>query len=403
MRRTPIILGTLLVAILLVLGACAPAPTPAPAPAPTPVPELTPAPTPVSPPAPTPQLAPEPTPAPAPTSTAELTPELISEEVELKHDDGTGEGTCSAGSHLGFLVQFTSPATSFVIDKVKVFASLKGDGYENQTTWFEIWNKNGDVLHYWQEPATKFSTEPGWVTTEVPDIIVNNDFNIVFYPYSTREAGVYLHFDSSQVNNHSETAEPGGRIADWTWSPPKEKTNWMIRVVGMPSNEVASAPSLSFQEIEGTAEFRETVSSLDNPEKLSQWMIENIKGESYYEREKESGVSYTPPPDETFETRSGNCRVFAVFACYVLQYHGYDAEVLSIKVASDESMNHAVCVYRSDDSLYVINSGRMEGPYQNYEDISSAYHEGWSSYEIHYSWDKYQKMGPPDKVIDRKQ
>jgi len=241
------------------------------------------------------------------------------------------------------------------------------------------------------------------VTTEVPDITVNDDFHIVFYPYSTREAGVYLHFDSSQVNKHSETAEPGGRIADWTWSPPKEKTNWMIRVVGMPSNEAVSVPPLSFQEIEGTAEFQAAVSSLDTPEKLSQWMIENLTGESYYEQEKESGTRYTSPPDEIFETRNGNCRVFAVFACYILQYHGYEAEILSIKVASDESMNHVVCVYRSDDSLYVINNGRMEGPYQNYEDIASVHHEGWSSYEIYYSWDKYQKMGPPDKVIDREQ
>lgn len=177
----------------------------------------------------------------------------------------------------------------------------------------------------------------------------------------------------------------------------------MVRVVGMPTDEVVSVPSLSFQEVEGTEEFRETVSSLDNPEKLSQWMIDNIKGESYYEREKEGGARYTPSPDETFETRSGNCRVFATFACYILQYHSYEAEILSIKVESDESMNHVVCVYRSDGSLYVINNGRIEGPYQNYEDIAFAHHEGWSSYEIHYSWDKYQKMGPPDRVVDREQ
>ncbi|MFC1903381.1 transglutaminase-like domain-containing protein [Chloroflexota bacterium] len=406
MYRTQI-LGILLVTILLFLGACTPTQAPAPAPTPTPVPA--PAPTPAPTPAPVP--TPTPTPAPSPTITPPTTPTPITSppptlvETELKYDDGADEGTCSTGSHLGFLVQFTSPATSFVIDKVKVFASLKGDDYENQTTWFEIWDKNNSVLHKWQVPAIKFSAKPAWTTTEVPDIIVDEDFSIVFYPCSTKEAGVYLHFDSSQANKYSETAEPGGRIADWIWNFPKEKTNWMIRVEGLPSTEVAPAPSPQkteiFQEIEGTAEFRETVSSLDNPEKLSQWMLENIKGESYYEREKESGISYTPSPDETFETRSGNCRVFAVFACYILQYHEYEAELLGIKVESDESMNHVVCVYRSDGSLYVINSGRMEGPYRNYEDIAAAHHEDWSSYEINYSWDKYQKMDPPDKVVHR--
>ena len=332
-----------------------------------------------------------------------LTSPLRQEDIELKYDDGTSEGTVSAGSHLGFLVHFKPPETPFAINTVKVFAILKGTGYENQTTWFEIWDKSGNVLHYWEKSATEFSTEPGWVPMELPDIIVNDDFQVVFYPYSTREAGVYLQFDSSQTNNHSEMASPGGRISDWIWSSPKGETNWMIRVVGTPSTGTAAAPVIPFQEIEGTAEFRETVSSLDNPEKLSQWMIENIKGESYYEKEKESGASYTSPPEETFETRIGNCRVFAVFACYILEYHGYEAEILSIKVASDESMNHVVCAYRSDGSLYVINNGRMEGPYQNYEDIASAHHEGWSSYEITHSWDKYQRMGPPDKVVDREQ
>ena len=175
----------------------------------------------------------------------------------------------------------------------------------------------------------------------------------------------------------------------------------MIRVVGTPAEEGTPVTPSASKTMEGSAEFQETVSSLDNPEKLSQWMIENIKGESWYEREKESGTSYTPSPDETFETRSGNCRVFAVFACYILQYHGYEAEILGIKVESNESMNHVVCVYRSGDSFYVINNGRMEGPYQNYEDIASAHHEGWSSYEIHYSWESYQQLKRPDVTIYR--
>ena len=324
-------------------------------------------------------------------------------EIELQYDayyDNPDVGCCSSGLY-GFLVHFSPPTTPFLVNEVKLFASLRGSEYENQTTWFEIRDHNLKVIYSWDKPATTFSPKPGWVIIETPGIAVNNDFYVVFYPFSKREGGVYLHYDLSQTNNHSETVEYGGKITDWIWNPPKEKTNWLIRVIGEPTDEIVSVPSLPFQEIEGTAEFQETVSSLDNPEKLSQWMIENIRGESYYEREKESGVRYTPPPDETFETRSGNCRVFAVFACYILQYHSYEAEILSIKVESDESMNHVVCVYRSDGSLYVINNGRMEGPYQNYEDIASAHHEGWSSYEIHYSWDKYQKMGPPDKVFHR--
>ncbi len=53
--RTLIILGTLLVATLLVLGACTPAPAPAPTPVPAPPPEPAPTPEPVPAPKPTPE------------------------------------------------------------------------------------------------------------------------------------------------------------------------------------------------------------------------------------------------------------------------------------------------------------------------------------------------------------
>jgi len=344
----------------------------------------------------TPAAATEPTPVPS------SAPMPTVGEIELKHDDSTEEGFCSSGRQ-GFLVHFSPPAIPFNVNEVKLFTSLQGSAYESQTTWLEIRDHNLELLYDQEKTATTYSSKPTWITIETPGIQVNDDFYIAFYTSSKREGGVYVHYDLSQTNNHSEMVEYGGKITDWIWGSPKEKTNWMIRVVGTSSTGTAAAPVIPFQEIEGTREFRETVSSLDNPEKLSQWMIENIKGESYYEKEKESGASYTSPPDETFETRSGNCRVFAVFACYILEYHGFDAEILGIKVASDESMNHVVCVYHSDGLLYVINNGRMEGPYHNYEDVASAHHESWSSYEVHYTWDKYQNMGPPDKIVDREQ
>ncbi len=69
MRRTLIILVTLLVAILLTLGACAPAPPPTPVPSPTPTPAPRPAPTPAPAPKPSPTPAPAPIPEPAPAPT----------------------------------------------------------------------------------------------------------------------------------------------------------------------------------------------------------------------------------------------------------------------------------------------------------------------------------------------
>ena len=49
----------------------------------------------------------------------------------------------------------------------------------------------------------------------------------------------------------------------------------------------------------------------------------------------------------------------------------------------------------------IVNNSKMMGPYKTYEDIAYDHHEGWSEYSIYYSWDKYQKMDPPDKVVCR--
>lgn len=72
-HRTLIILGILIVATLLVLGACAPTP------APTPEPALTPTPAPV----PTPEPAPAPAPEPTPTPTPEPSLPGVGEAVDI--------------------------------------------------------------------------------------------------------------------------------------------------------------------------------------------------------------------------------------------------------------------------------------------------------------------------------
>ena len=68
---------------------------------------------------------------------------------------------------------------------------------------------------------------------------------------------------------------------------------------------------------------------------------------------------------------------------------------------ADISKNHAVCLYYSSGSLYTINNGRIKGPYQNYEELASKHDEHWSEYDIYYSWDRFQKLGKPDKVVLR--
>ena len=181
MRKTQVI-GTLLIALLLVLGACAP------------------------------------------------TPKL--KEVELKYDDGRADGRHAFGGW-GYLVQFSPPSTPFTITKVKIFGCLYGTGYENRTFDVQVWNEDLKEIHSASYPHTKFSLSPGWVEIEIPNVAIGNDFYIYVNTYSPREGGVTIGYDSSVTNEHSEVTQ-NWKIADWFLQIPKEKVNWMIRVIGTP-------------------------------------------------------------------------------------------------------------------------------------------------------------------------
>ena len=154
-----------------------------------------------------------------------------SKELELKYDDGKSDGSYSMGGY-GFLVHFTPPATPFTINKIKIFSYLQGTGYENQTTKLEIWNEDFTILHVWQEPATEFNQEPSWMIVDIPQVTVDSDFYIVFYPEASKDSGVQVGYDSSVTNRHSDVALHGEIIKWISERLPKGKTNWMIRVIG---------------------------------------------------------------------------------------------------------------------------------------------------------------------------
>ena len=403
MRKLSLILATLFIAISLLITACQSESTPTPAP--EPVPQETPTPTPE----PQPELEPEPIPEPEqepepglePISEAEPEIGLPPGQIELKYDDGNGERNCSCGVHYGYAVRFSPPETPFKIKQVRLYTSLSGTGYESQLTWLDIRDQNNEPLYTMHHAATEYSPKPAWEDIDLPDICVDGDFYVIFYPASAREGGVQLYYDTSRDNACSVMVKPGGKTAEWIWEFPEETTNWMIRAIGEPAPEICPLPAPAFEEIIDSPEFSELVNSLSNPELLSVWMSNNLQGISRYEEYKETGINITTTPDETFQNRMGNCSDMSIFACYVLQYHGHQTEILSIKIESDESRNHAVCVYHHDDLLYIINNGRIEGPFQSYEEICIHHDDNWSSYEIRYSWVKAQKFGPADKVVYR--
>lgn len=155
---------------------------------------------------------------------------VIGEEVELKYDDGRSDGE-HAFRGWGYLVRFSPPSTPFMITKVKIFGSLYGSGYENQTFDVQIWDKDLKEIHSATYPHTNFSLSPRWVEIDIPDVTIGGDFYIYVNTYSPREGGVNIGYDSSVTNEHSEVTQ-NWEIADWFLPAPKETVNWMIRVIG---------------------------------------------------------------------------------------------------------------------------------------------------------------------------
>ena len=156
----------------------------------------------------------------------------LPKEVELKYDDGRADGGYALGGW-GYLVQFSPPATPFTITKVKIYGNLYGTGYENRTFDVQIWDEALKEKHSASYPHTEFGLSPGWVEIEIPNVAIDGDFYIYINTYSPREGGVRIGYDSSITNERSEVTQ-NWEIADWFLQIPKEKVNWMIRVIGTP-------------------------------------------------------------------------------------------------------------------------------------------------------------------------
>lgn len=167
--------------------------------------------------------------------TSTLIVERIAEQVELKYDDGKPDGRWAIGGPgRGHLVQFSPPSEPFTINRVTIFGSLYGTGYENRTFTIQVWDRDLNEIYSASHPHTKFSLSQGWVEVEIPAVAVDGNFYIHVCTQTPREGGIQICYDSSLKNEHSEVTA-NWEIADWYLETPKEKVNWMIRVVGVMS------------------------------------------------------------------------------------------------------------------------------------------------------------------------
>lgn len=167
---------------------------------------------------------------------------LATKEMELKYDDGTARDYLTPGTKLGYLVDFTPPATPFKIKIVRIMGALYRSGWEGKEFEVAIVDKDKKVLHKATYPVTKFEFQkPKWVDLEVPNIEITDKFYVyLFTGTGAGQGGIYIGADDSVANMHSDVVSGNAEafsVTEWqfsgeSWFGDKSKVNWMIRVVG---------------------------------------------------------------------------------------------------------------------------------------------------------------------------
>ena len=120
-------------------------------------------------------------------------------------------------------------------------------------------------------------------------------------------------------------------------------------------------------------EFMQIVESLESPQKISDYMVENFT----YERH---GL-YTPSPYILWLEKEGDCNDFATFGMFIANYHGY--ETYQVRLFG-ENFCHIIAVYVEDVLSYTSNRGYYYG-HDSIKEIVERFPE-MKSYKV-YNYD----------------
>ena len=185
------------------------------------------------------------------TATAQLRSLQNQEGTELRHDDGEVDSYASSGSD-GYAVFFSNDG-KLNVNGIRIC----GARYDDTTREFdvELWDENLKTLYTASYDYTDFFPESTpldysdlkWVTIDVPNIEVINNFYVVIFTYGgpwswykgayelpALKGGIVIgrDFDTKSGNSFVVNKFPNNTIVDWpTNFNIQEDTDWMIRVV----------------------------------------------------------------------------------------------------------------------------------------------------------------------------
>jgi len=145
--------------------------------------------------------------------------------VELKYDDGAAEGWRRFVEG-GPAVRFVNVPRSAVLERLRIYASRYGSGYDPAAVNVDylVLGEDGSTLASGSFPYEAIDRDGRWAEVRVGPVKVPAEFRVVLASHSDAAKGVYFHYDASGEGANSKVALAGGEIVE-TEVP----LTWMIR------------------------------------------------------------------------------------------------------------------------------------------------------------------------------
>jgi hypothetical protein len=306
-------------------------------------------------------------------------PEIRETDSVTFYDNGGMKGAQALGP-MGHLVHYSPIDTRIRIDAVFIYCSTYGN-YSKKTRIFILDSQYRVIKRMEVDPDMFPNAGKGsaiqdcypdkfnWVKISVGNVTVENDFYLLIFTFSDNQNGIMIGYSGGGNKNHTAIGNVRQPLP-WTLPMNKNMTNWVIR-----ANYSLSKAPLTRPLRQAPANYREAVRVLNTPEKLSEWMLENLCYDSMY------GKEHAPlEPEELFVNRSGNCGDFAAFAFDILRKNGFSPLIMALQISLNDPNNHAVCVFKRNGKYFIINNGILQGPFGSYEEILRAHQKNWWRY-----------------------
>lgn len=128
------------------------------------------------------------------------------------------------------------------------------------------------------------------------------------------------------------------------------------------------------------------ISRIKTPQALASWLAKNF---SYAIESRDVWQS----PQETLETKSGDCEDFAILAQDVLNKIGISSQIMVVRF-KDSNLAHAICIWKNESGYYefISNKELIRTTSPSIQGAISYYYPDWGQLALADSRKGHEKL-----------